>query len=392
MDSLDDALCTELADLEAQSLRRRLRRTESPPGPHVVLEGRAVIQLGSNNYLGLAEHPAVLAAGQEAIRKWGAGGTGSRLTSGNSTLHEDLEAELAALQSCDAALLFPTGYQAAVGTIPALVGRGDLILSDALNHACLIDGCRLSRAELRVYRHADVDHAAELLRDRSSYRRVLLLTDGVFSMDGDLAPLPALAGLCAKTDGWLMVDDAHGTGVLGSNGGGIVEHFGLEGRVPVRMGTLSKALGSEGGFIAGSRVLIEYLRSRARSFIFTTAAAPAAIGAALAAVRIAQADPGRRARLGANVEFLRGALKYLGFPVLQGPAPIIPLRIGAAADALEFARLLEERGVWAPAIRPPTVPEGTSRLRLTVTASHTRADLEAATGAICEIAEDMGIL
>jgi 8-amino-7-oxononanoate synthase len=318
----------------------------------------------------------VRTAAAEAASEWGAGATGSRLTTGSLALHSALEAELAALKGAEGAVLFGSGYEAAVGTIPALVGRGDLILSDSLNHASLIDGCRLSRAEVRVYRHRDVDHARELLADRSSFRRCLLVSDGVFSMDGDLAPLPELCDLCDAFDTWLMVDDAHGTGVLGERGGGTVEHFGLEGRVPVQMGTLSKALGSQGGFVAGSAALAEYLRNRARTFIFSTAPTPAAAAAARASLRIVREEPQLRTGLLRRAAYLRKGLRSLGFDVPEGETPIVPVLVGESDRALALAAVLEEEGVWAPAIRPPTVPSGTARLRLCVQATHEGQHLE----------------
>jgi 8-amino-7-oxononanoate synthase len=376
--ALREALTADLDGLRAAGLHRRLRGLETMPGPRGLLEGRPVLILGSNNYLGLAGHPALRAAAAAAVGEWGAGSSGSRLTTGNLRVHEELERKLAELKGTEDALLFASGYQAAAGTIPALATRGDLVLSDALNHACLIDGCRLSRAEVRVYRHADVEHARALLADRHRFRRCLLVTDGVFSMDGDLAPLPDLVALCEASASWLMVDDAHGTGVLGATGGGSTEHFGLRGRVAVQMGTLSKALGAEGGFIAGCRELIDYLRNRARTFIFSTAPAPASAAAASAALDLLRAEPELRRRLAANAVRLRDGLRQAGFQVPEAGTPIIPIVVGAAGAAVAFAAALEARGIWAPAIRPPTVPEGTARLRVTVMAAHSDADVEEA--------------
>jgi 8-amino-7-oxononanoate synthase len=344
-----------------------------------------LVVFGSNNYLGLAQHPRLIAAAHAALDEWGAGATGSRLTTGTYSLHAQLERELAEFKGAEAALFFPSGYQASVGTIPALVRRGDLILSDALNHASLIDGCRLSRAEVRVYRHADADHAAELLVDRSRFRRALVVTDGVFSMDGDLAPLPALADLCEKSDAWLMVDDAHGTGVLGSTGTGTVEYFGLRGRTLIQMGTASKALGTEGGFIAGPKVLVDYLCNRARSFVFTTAPTPATVASVRAALQVAKDEPERRITLQRTIQQLRGGLRARGVNVPKGVTPIIPVLIGAAEKAVRASSLLEQEGFWIPAIRPPTVPEGTARLRVCVNAAHTGEQVERATEAIARV-------
>jgi 8-amino-7-oxononanoate synthase len=381
MDSLRRALAFELADLETRNLDRRLRGLQSAPGPRVLLDGRPVLVFGSNNYLGLTEHPDVRRAAAAAALEWGTGAGGSRLLTGNLPLHQELETELATLKGAEAALLFPTGYQAATGTIPALAGSGDLILSDALNHASLIDGCRLSRAEVRIYRHGDVNHAQELLADRQRFRRCLIITDGVFSMDGDLAPLRDLTPLAADFDAWLMVDDAHGTGVLGQTGAGTAEHLGVQARVPVQMATLSKALGAQGGFIAGSHELISFLRNRARAFIYSTALAPASAAAALAALRVMRSEPERRRQLRENAARLRGGLQGLGLPVPEGETPVVPVVVGGDREALELSARLEAAGVWAPAIRPPTVPPGTARLRLAVMATHQPCDLDEALAA-----------
>lgn len=392
MESLRRALSAELQELEGRSLYRVDRPSAGAPGPWIEREGRRLLNLGSNNYLGLTEHPSVREAAREAVTRWGTGSSGSRLTSGTLALHRELERELARLKGAEAALLFPTGYMANIGTIPALVGAGDLVLSDALNHASLIDGCRLSRAEVRVYRHADVAHARSLLADRERFRRVLVVTDGVFSMDGDLAPLPALCDLCEERDAWLMVDDAHGTGVLGAQGGGTAEHLGVSERVPIRMGTLSKALAAEGGFIAGSGELVDYLRNRARSFIFATAPAPATAAAALAALEVLRNDPAVRRRLLENAEHLRGKLREIGFRTGEGETPIIPVHAGPAERALALAAALEGRGVWAPAIRPPTVPEGTSRIRVSVTAAHSAEELERVAETFAAAGREAGLL
>jgi 8-amino-7-oxononanoate synthase len=341
----------------------------------VVLDGREVVCFGSNDYLALAAHPEVVGAAAEAAARWGAGSSGSRLTTGGDAQAEELEAELAALKGAEAAVLFPSGYQAGATTIAALAGPDDLVLSDALNHACLIDGCRLSRAAVRVYRHADAEHAASLLADRDRFRRCLIVTDAVFSMDGDLAPLPALCDLAEHNDAWLMVDDAHGTGVLGPGGAGTAHELGVDTRVDIRMGTLSKALGSQGGFVAGSRALVEVLRSRARGFIFSTAPAPPAVGAALAALGVLRREPERRSRLLALACSARRRLQERGWGVPDGVTPIVPLVTGDAASALQLSARLESGGCWAPAIRPPSEPAGTARLRITFTAGHEEGDL-----------------
>lgn len=385
MQSLPRALSTELEALQAAGLGRQCRELAPASATSVLAAGQSLLMFGSNDYLGLARDRRVTATAAAAATEWGAGSTGSRLTTGTFPLHRALEQELAELKGAEAALFFSSGYLASVGSIPALVGRGDLILSDALNHASLIDGCRLSRAEIRIYRHGDARHAAELLGDRDQFRRVLLVTDGVFSMDGDLAPLPALVELCEATDAWLMVDDAHGTGVLGAMGGGTVEYFGLQDRVPVQMGTASKALGAEGGFIAGSTELISYLQNRARSFIFSTAPTPATVAGARAALSIVRDEPERRVALSRNVQQLRGGLRERGLNVPEGVTPIIPVLLGEAEAAVRISRLLEQEGFWIPAIRPPTVPSGTARLRVSVTAAHTAEEIDEAIQAISRV-------
>lgn len=384
MDSLRETLAAGLAALDAAGLRRHSRAAERGPGPRVRLDGRELLCFGSNDYLGLAGDPRLAAAMAEVARHVGAGAGGSRLTTGERAAHRMLERELAELKQAEAALLFPSGYQAALGTVPALVERGDLVLSDALNHACLIDACRLSRAEVRVYRHRDAEHAAGLLADRGRFRRALLVTDGVFSMDGDLAPLPELCDLCESADTWLMVDDAHGTGVLGARGSGTAEHLGAAGRVPVQMGTLSKALGTQGGFIAGSRELIEWLRNRARTFVYSTAVAPPLAAAALAALAVVQEEPERRRHLASLSRRLRSGLRSLRLAADAGETPVVPVIAGESAAAIALAAALEARGFRVPAIRPPTVPSGAARLRISLSAAHTAADVDALLAALAD--------
>ncbi|MCX7570585.1 8-amino-7-oxononanoate synthase [Tumebacillus sp. DT12] len=369
---------SELDEIREAGLYRSLRRMESATQRAVTVEGRTLLMCASNNYLGLANDPRVQEASIRAIREYGTGSGGSRLTTGNTDLHEKLEEELAIFKRTEAALLFNSGYAANVAALTALVGEGDLILSDALNHASLIDGARLSKAQRQVYGHADLTELDALLRGaQGRYRRILIVTDGVFSMDGDIAPLPAICDLAEQYGADVMVDDAHSTGVLGPNGAGTVDHFGLYGRVAVQMGTLSKAFAAEGGYIAGSRDMIDYLVNRARPFIFSTALSPAVIGAARAALQIVREEPHRREQVLAQAEWLRSMLRGEGFTVFPSETPIIGVLIGEAEEAVAFARRLEEAGVYAPAIRPPTVPAGTSRIRLTLTATHTNSDVDA---------------
>jgi 8-amino-7-oxononanoate synthase len=368
----------ELAALEHDTLLREIRSLESAQDPEVVLDGERLILLASNNYLGLATDPRVVDAAVEAARRWGAGAGSARLISGGTRLHDELEARLAAFKSSEAAILFSSGYLANLGTISALVSRGDAIFSDELNHASIIDGARLSHADVHVYRHADPEHLAALLRERGGAGRRLVVTDTVFSMDGDLAPLPDLVEEVERHDAILMVDEAHATGVVGPGGRGAVAHFGLEGRVPVVMGTLSKALGSAGGYIAGSEPLIAFLRNRARAFIFDTAPPPPSVAAATAALAVVEQEPWRSERVLALARRLADGLRAGGFSVPEPAAAIVPVVVGSADSALAFARALQAQGVLVPAIRPPSVAPGTARLRATVMATHTDAQIDSA--------------
>lgn len=383
---MDAALAAELESLERAGLRRALKRVERRRGAEVAVDGRAAVDFSSNDYLGLASDARVAAALAEAARREGAGAGAARLISGNHPLHEALEAELARLKRAEAALLFPTGYAANTGAIPALVGRGDAVYSDALNHASLIDGCRLSRAELRVFPHRDVEALDALLRrDAGRFRRRLLVVDGVFSMDGDLFPLDRLVALAREHGAWTYVDDAHGTGVLGASGGGSPEHWGVEGEVDVVMGTLGKALGTAGAFVAGSRVLREHLLNRARAWVFTTAPPPALAAATLEALRIAREEPWRRERLRENARRLRDGLARLGRPTPEeGAGHVAPVVIGGEEETMRAGALLRERGFLVGAVRPPTVLPGTSRLRVTLSAAHAPEQVDALLGVLEE--------
>ncbi len=372
-----------LADLADRDLLRVLTYCQGAPDAEVRIDGVPHLLLASNNYLGLANDPAVVAGARAALEAYGAGAGASRLVTGSLDLHRTLEERIAALKGCQDALVFPTGFQANVGTIPALVGRGDVVFSDELNHASLIDGCRLSGARVVRYPHADPD-ALEAAVGGAPGRRRLIVTDTVFSMDGDLAPLPAIVEVAERHGCMLMVDEAHATGVLGPSGAGAIEHFGLGGRVPVVMGTLSKALGSQGGYVAGDRDLCDYLRTRDRGFVFTTALAPAAAGAALAALDIVRDEPQRRARLHALVARLVEGARTLGYTVLPTDSAVVGVLIGEAADALAVGASLRSARVWAPAIRPPSVPVGTARMRLTVMATHEDRHIDWALGALAD--------
>jgi 8-amino-7-oxononanoate synthase len=381
-----------LDDLAAKHLTRRLLPLDSGTGPVVRIAGRDVLLLASNDYLGLAGHPEVVAAAVEATVSYGAGAGAARLVSGSLPPHQQLEQALAHFKCTESALTFGSGYLANVGAIPALIGRGGLILADRLCHASLIDGCRLSGADLRIYRHTDMEHLKALLGKRRKSRRTLIITDGVFSMDGDLAPLPELAALAQEYEAELYVDDAHGTGVMGAHGRGTVEHYGMETRIPLHMGTLGKALGSSGAFIAGSTHSIQYLLHRSRSFMFATAPTPGSAAAAVAALHIVQREPERRRRLWNNRERLFTGLGRLGFTLAPTVSPIIPILIGRADTAVRFAEILFADGIFAPAVRPPTVPAETSRIRVTVTSEHTAGHIDQALAAFERAGQATGVL
>jgi len=381
-----------LAELAAEHLTRRLQPLESGTGPAVRIAGQEVLLFASNDYLGLAHHPDVVRAASQATLTYGAGSGAARLISGTLPPHMAMEQSLARFKSTEAALTFGSGYLANIGAIPALIGRGGLILADRLCHASLIDGCRLSGADLRIYRHNDMVHLESLLSKRRSTRRTLIVTDGIFSMDGDLAPLPILSTLARSYEADLYIDDAHGTGVMGKHGRGTVEHFGLEQSIPLQMGTLGKALGSSGAYIAGPAQTIQYLMHTCRSFIFATAPPPGSAAAVVAALHVIEREPERRARLWANRERLFTGLARIGFTLAASASPIIPILIGRADIALNFSEQLLTNGLFAPAIRPPTVPEQTSRLRVTVSSEHTAAQIDQALSAFERAGHAAGLL
>jgi 8-amino-7-oxononanoate synthase len=370
----------ELARIRDAGLLRVLRESAGAVDRWVTVDGRRVLLLCSNNYLGLANHPALADAAARAARTYGVGAGASRLISGSLPIHTELETRLATSKHAEAALLFPSGYHANIGAITALVGRGDAIFSDALNHASIIDGCRLSGATVHVYPHRDVDALAHALA-ASRARHRLIVTDSIFSMDGDAAPLADICALAERHDAMTMVDEAHGTGVFGPTGGGLVEALGLYDRITVQMGTLGKALGCAGAFVAGRRELIDLLVNRARSFIYTTALAPPIVGAALAALDLVAHEPERRARLLRMSADLRARLTALGLDAGDGDGPIIPVIVGESDAAMGWSRELLERGVFVQAIRPPTVPAGTARLRVTLMATFDDGDLAHAANA-----------
>lgn len=364
----------ELAALKKQDLLRHLLARSSGQGPVISIRGRRYINFGSNDYLGLAAHPDVVRAAREAADRFGFGAGASRLLAGGTVLHERLEKKVAAFKGAGAALLFNSGYAANTGIIPAIAAGGDAVFSDALNHASIVDGCRLSRAEKHIYRHRDVAHLESLLREKAGARRRIIITDSVFSMDGDIAPLADLASVAKKHGAILYIDDAHGTGVLG-RGRGSLEHFRIKPEPwIIQMGTFSKALGSFGGFAAGSSGMMAWLLNTSRSFIFSTALPAPVVAASLAALRLVSRDRTLVYGLMENRLHLATGLEALGLDSMDSETPIVPVRIGTLRKTLALSDYLFGRGIYAPAIRPPTVPE--PRIRLTVTAAHTGAQIE----------------
>jgi 8-amino-7-oxononanoate synthase len=381
-------IAERLEDLRAAGLYRRLRLVEGPQGPRVTLDGAEVLLLCSNNYLGLADHPRVRQAAADAAERFGAGAGASRLISGNMSPHRRLEERIAGFADYEAALLFGSGYLANLGAISSLAGRGQVVFSDELNHASIIDGCRLSRAERFVYRHADLEHLAWGLR-QAGHRGALIVTDAVFSMEGDVAPIADLVDLARRHRCRLMVDEAHATGALGPGGRGAVAEAGLSGEVDVIVGTLGKALGSYGAYVCASGEIVDLLVNVARPFIYSTAPPPPAVGAALAALALLDGQPGLVGQLQRNASVLRDALMAQGLDVGSSRAQIVPVVVGGAATAVALCERALEGRVFAQAIRPPTVPEGTSRLRLSVMANHRADDLCAAARVIARAARDL---
>jgi 8-amino-7-oxononanoate synthase len=365
----------ELQDLRSRDLYRAPLEIESAQGPRVVIDGKERLLFCSNNYLGLANHPALKELARVALDTFGCGTAASRLVSGNMSIHNEMESHLARFLGTESALSFPTGYMANLGVVPTLVGPEDIIFSDRLNHRSIIDACRLSRAKTVVYNHRDTDHLAELLSTETDYRRRLIVTDGLFSMDGDLAPIPELVALSRSHDTILMVDDAHGTGVLGPSGRGIHEHFGITEGIDVLMTAGSKALGTFGGFIAGSRVLTDLLINRSPSFIYTTALAPDTCAATLAALDLIEEDSSYREKLQSNVDTVTRELTALGFDIMNSRSQIIPVLVGDAGRTMDISRRLFDQGIFLSGIRPPTVPQGESRLRLTLMSNHNEDDI-----------------
>ncbi|HLW80491.1 MAG TPA: glycine C-acetyltransferase [Candidatus Acidoferrales bacterium] len=370
-----------MEDLKAQHLHYRLRILEGEQKPIAVVDGKEVINLSSNNYLGLTTHPKLRRAAIDAVRKYGVGSGAVRTIVGTMKIHMELEEQIAKFKGTEACVVFQSGFTANSGTVSAILGKEDLIISDELNHASIIDGCRLSKATIKVFKHKDLADCQRILEETKDWNgHKLLITDGVFSMEGNIAPLPQLCDLAEKYHCIMMVDDAHSSGVLGRNGRGTVDHLGCHGRVDIQVGTLSKAIGSIGGYVCGSRDLIDFLYHRGRPFLFSTSHPPSVTATCQAAFELLDSEAGERLikRLWNNTRFFKRRLKKLGFDTGKSETPITPIMVGDAAKAFEFSRQLFDEGVLALAIGYPTVPEGNARLRTIVTATHKRADLERA--------------
>ena len=381
-----------LDELRERGLFRWPRLLEGPQEPVARYDGREVINLCSNNYLGLANHPRLKAAARRALDELGVGSGAVRTIAGNMAIHRELEQELAQFKQTEAALLFQSGFTANAGTVAALLGKEDVIVSDELNHASIIDGARLSGAQKKIYPHRDVAAARRLLEESRGARRILLITDGVFSMDGDIAPLPDLVALAEEFGAIMMVDDAHASGVLGHQGRGTVDHFGLHGRVHIQIGTLSKALAALGGYVAGSQTLVDYLIHTARPLLFSTSHPPAVAASALAAVRLVQEEPELIERLWDNTRFFKRALAQQGWNTGASETPITPVIVGDERLAMELSDRLFAAGVFAQGIAFPTVPRGTARVRTIVTAAHTRTHLTRALDAFEKVGRDLRLI
>ena len=388
-----DYLKARLEELEEQGLLIRERTLEGPTGARARFDGREVVNLASNNYLGLANHPRMNQAAARAAAEFGAGTGAVRTIAGTMSMHRELERRFAEFKQAEEALMFQSGFTANAGTVAAILDKEDVIVSDQLNHASIIDGARLSRAEIKVFPHKDAEAADTLLAETARPgRRQLLITDGVFSMDGDIAPLPALVEVAEKHGANMMIDDAHASGVLGTGGAGTVDHFGLHGRVDVQVGTLSKAIGVLGGFIAGPGHLIEWLRNRGRPYLFSTSAPPAVVAACTAALDIIRDEPERLERLWSNTRSFKAGLQDLGFDTGMSESPITPVITRHEEKAQELARQLFEEGVFTPAIVYPTVARGQARVRTIVTAEHAEGDLKEALEAFERVGRRLGLV
>jgi glycine C-acetyltransferase len=382
----------ELQSLKSQNLYRRLRILEDEQKAHTTFDHRSVVNLSSNNYLGLTTHPKLRARALEAIERFGVGSGSVRTIAGTMEIHMELERRLADFKKVEAVVVFQSGFAANAGTVSAILTKEDVVISDELNHASIIDGCRLSRAGIKVFPHKDVDAARRIVKELPPAQRKLLITDGVFSMDGDLGPLPALCDLAEETGCIMMVDDAHASGVFGANGRGTIDHFGMHGRVDIQVGTLSKAMGALGGYVAGNRNLIEFLYHRARPFLFSTSHPPAVAAACIAAIEVLLEEPAIIDRLWENTRFFKAGLQRLGFNTGISESPITPVIAGQGAVAMKLSDRLFEQGVFAQGIAFPTVARDKARVRTIVTATHTREDLQFALDTFEKVGRELGLI
>jgi glycine C-acetyltransferase len=388
-----DWISQEIEGLKSQGLYNRIRTIASPQGAWLVVDGKKVLNFCSNNYLGLADHPQIVAAAKRAADEMGVGPAAVRTIAGTTSLHLELEKRLAGFKGVEAAITFQSGFMANLATIPVLVGKEDVIFSDRLNHASIIDGCRLSGAKIIPYEHCDAVSLESIIKDNlSHYRRAIIITDGVFSMDGDVAPIDKIYEVANRYDILLMVDDAHGEGVLGRGGRGIVDHFGLHGKVDVEVGTLSKAFGVVGGVVAGNAVIIEWLRQRGRPFLFSSAVTAPDAAACLAALDLLESSTELVDRLWENAHYFKTKMKELGFNTGLSTTPITPVMLGEAPLAQQFSRELFEEGVFAMALGFPTVPQGKARIRVMISAAHAQADLDKGLEAFTKVGKKLGVI
>ena len=385
-------LSAEIETLQQQGLFRRIRVLNGEQRARTTVDGRQVVNLSSNNYLGLTTHPRLRERALEAIQRLGVGSGSVRTIAGTMEIHVELERRLAEFKKTEAVVVFQSGFTANAGTVSSILDKDDVVVSDELNHASIIDGCRLSRATIKVFPHKDVEAARHVLRSLPASQRKLLITDGVFSMDGDMGPLPGLCGLAEEFGCIMMVDDAHASGVFGANGRGTIDHFGVHGRVDVQVGTLSKAMGALGGYVAGSRTLIDFLQHRARPFLFSTSHPPAVAAACIAALDVLMEEPQIIDRLWDNTRFFKSGLQALGFDTGASESPITPVIVGDAALAMRLSDRLFEQGVFAQGIAFPTVARGRARVRTIVTAEHTRDELTFALEAFASAASALGVI
>ncbi|MGF7533122.1 glycine C-acetyltransferase [Bacillus mexicanus] len=387
-----DFLKTELDRMKENHTWQDIKPLESMQGPSVTVNHKNIIQLSSNNYLGFTSHPRLINAAREAVREFGAGTGSVRTIAGTFTMHQELEKKLAAFKKTEAALVFQSGFTTNQGVLSSILSKDDIVISDELNHASIIDGIRLTKADKKVYQHVDMSDLESVLRKSMNYRMRLIVTDGVFSMDGNIAPLPEIVELAETYDAFVMVDDAHASGVLGENGRGTVNHFGLDGRVHIQVGTLSKAIGVLGGYAAGSQVLIDYLRHKGRPFLFSTSHPPAVTAACMEAIDVLLEEPEHMERLWENTAYFKSMLLKMGLTLTRSETPILPVLIGDEGVAKQFSDQLLSRGIFAQSIVFPTVAKGKARIRMMMTAEHTKEELDQALDVIEKTAKELKLL